>query len=74
MDEPSPALAAPSPFLVSPATPYTQISLRSIRVLCLLRNLTTDLFPQQDLNSVYLASKPLLNSCLSLVAESSSHG
>ena len=32
-------------------------------VLCLLRNMTPHLFPVQDINSVYLASKPLLNSC-----------
>jgi len=42
-------------------------------VLCWLRNLTPDLFPLQDINSVYLASKPLLTSCLSFVSESSSH-
>jgi len=34
-------------------------------VLCLHRNLTPEWFPLQDINSVYLATKPLLNSFLS---------
>jgi hypothetical protein len=34
-------------------------------VLCLLRNMTPDLFPLQDINFVYFASNPFLNSCLS---------
>ena len=33
-------------------------------VQCLLLNQNPDLFPLQDIKSVHLASKPLLNSCL----------
>jgi hypothetical protein len=39
-------------------------------VLCLLRNLTPELFPLRDIK-VYVASEPLLNSCFSWISENS---
>jgi hypothetical protein len=61
-----------SSFAEAVTPPYTDITCYTLHpdhpaidpVLCLLRNLTPDLFPLQDINSVHLATESLLNSCL----------